>query len=141
MTPSDQLVWRGRIEAAAARLADYVAGLEQEYNDWRPDEGIASVREHLWAVAESIRALLARLSGRPVPGPSFGAEDVPVAEINNLIGSSFRKLRGRLDDDRELEIDEVEALQAHLELQAHHVGAIAVLLQLIDPGRRSALDY
>lgn len=143
VTPVDHARVLDRLDEADRRLEDLLHGLDAELFDWRPEDGIASPREHLWRIAESARALLQRLNGRGAPAANYAAGEIPVAEIRSLLASCHRNLLVRLDldDDEELDLDELAAIEDHLERRAHHTGAIAVLLQLIDPTRPSSLEF
>lgn len=133
--------WR----AFRLRTDGIFAGLHEEEADWAPDDGIASMRDHVRAVATAARSLRARISGdrdRARTSP----HDVGFGELVRAISLCHRAIDERLERqveappaDRSVGID--EEILRHVQLVAHHAAAASLLSQLIDPARRSPLEF
>ena len=133
--------WLDAITRTRTRLNGILDTFGDGEWDWAPDDGVATAREHLWAVAESERDLTARVTRGVQARPSNHEGQVSFHEMRRILDICDRNLVAWLDDYQDKEIDSElgDAFVEHLELKSFHAGAIAGLSQLIDPHRVSPL--
>ncbi len=132
--------WLACLARTKQRLDTVLDVMGEGEADWAPDDGIATAREHLWAIAESERSLTAILTRGTMTNCGYQAQHVDFEEIKRTLEICNRNLVGWLEDleDREIDPQMIDALLAHLDLKAHHTAFIASLTQLIDPSRLSS---
>ncbi|MCA9320186.1 MAG: DinB family protein [Planctomycetes bacterium] len=149
--------WKARFQHANQSLNALLARLDPCEVDWTPDEGMESIRDHLWAIAESERWLTVRLArGKITPvQKAYRASDVDFREITRMLEICHGNLNswmatttaaaildeppGRDEDPEHRGGFCVEdLLYHHLEFKAVHTSAIRSLIRLIDPVRCGA---
>ncbi len=140
--------WGERLEAALTRLDATLEDLSADERDWAPDLGIGSAVEHVLQIAISARRLRRRLeasfeSVRVDEGslrPDYTETLLMLKSCHTSIlgqlkdGSAFSNGNTPAAEDRE------EFIFEHLSAMAHHLACVALLQQLIDPSRQSALE-
>ncbi len=143
LAASEAKRWVSCLERNKQRLDRTLQTLDEGEWDWAPDEGIATVREHLWAIAKSERKLTGMLTRGAISDTDYQAREVAFSEIKKIVAICHRNLVAWLKDqpDREIDPEISEALLKHLDLKSHHASAIAMLSQLIDPGRLPILFF
>ena len=133
--------WQHALARNKQRLDDVLRGLNEGEWDWAPDDGIASPREHLWAIVKSERLLVARLLRGEESVDSYGAQEVAWEAMGRILDICHRRLEGWLAQGDQIALDDEarDMLLSHLDLKSHHTAAMALLSQLIDPARAAAL--
>lgn len=123
----------------ASRLARCIA--ETEFG-WAPDDGIATIRDHVCELVVSVRGLNSRLA----PGRNadeFSPELVGSSDLLSALRGGHDRCRRRLEQLQELGEPLPESffdeLERHGDLLAERCGSIALLRQLIDPERPKTL--
>ena len=143
--------WKARFNQAHSTLEGVLGVLEVGEHDWSPDDGIATIRDHLWSIVESKRWVSGRLvRGATTPAQTiYRADDVDFEEIVRILGICHKSIVNWLESctpDDARSVCEVggeepdsgcmsDLFHHHLELEAGHTAAIAQLTQLIDPAR------
>lgn len=147
--------WKQRWIRSQQVLKDLLDQVRSEEVDWRPDDGIESIRDHLWSIAVSERWLTIRLTkGTLAPvDRNWRAEEVPFAEIVRMLEICQKNLTTWFDDGAPVQESDAESstvgesrgltvddlLYHHLEQKAAQTASIRSLVHLIDPSRRAAL--
>ncbi|MFT7619165.1 MAG: hypothetical protein ACI97A_002815 [Planctomycetota bacterium] len=128
------VVWLDRIKQ---RLDLVLNKLGEEESDWAPDIGVASPKDHLWAIAESERNLASLIARGKRSSKNHDAAEIEFDEIKRMLRIFDGNLRKELAKLANQEIgSEIRlAMMLHLDIKSHHTAAIASLTQLIDPSR------
>lgn len=133
--------WQSCLERIKQRLNNVLSKLEEGEADWAPDIGVASPKDHLWAIAESARNLLGILGRGRKSTRSHQAAEIEFSEIERMLRICESKLQAELGtlQGQEIDLEVADAVLQHIDAKSHHTAAIASLTQLIDPSRLSAL--
>ena len=137
--------WRKRFQSTNNRLLKTLAVIEIDEQGWSPDDGIQTIKDHLFVICEARRKLIGALSvGQN--GAALGARNRPISDFNSqasFIETSARQITNLLVSAEKSLAAIPEGLTNELddlafecfEREVVSLAAIQFLLRLIDPSR------